>query len=297
MQFIYTIACINISTYFKIPFLPENKSIIYPDIIVERNNNLDIELSDPHNKGYEFSINQTTSKILYANTAYIEIINSGSRVILKELNNFQENSFFFVKLINHVIPYCLYMKGKLVLHSSGISYKDSSVLFLGPSGHGKSSLAASLKAFNFISEDWINIEENQSIPTIPYVKLSNQIASVLQFCDKDKINIKGDRLSRALYKLENFTHHKKNISVIYFLDWGSKFSIKKIINLKEKLGYIYSSTYGPFPPNQRNSKIDKQFKQISKLLKSADIYKITRCKEDLFKYNDNIVDHFTKIIL
>ena len=29
-------------------------------------------------------------------------------------------------------------------------------------------------------------EENQSIPTIPYVKLSNQIASVLQFCDKDR---------------------------------------------------------------------------------------------------------------
>ena len=45
-------------------------------------------------------------------------------------------------LLNIPLGYCLYQKSKFVLHGSAFKKDDNSVLFLGESGSGKSSLAA-----------------------------------------------------------------------------------------------------------------------------------------------------------
>ena len=77
---------------------------------------------------------------------YLIFINGSSiRYILEDKSDMTS---FFSKLLNHVIPYALYMH---LLYVSGVAENNNGILFR-QSGVGKSSLAASLK-MSFACED------------------------------------------------------------------------------------------------------------------------------------------------
>ena len=71
----------------------------------------------------------------------------------------------------------LYQKSKFVMHGSAFKKDDDSVLFLGESGSGKSSLVASLIDYGEdLSEDLCLIDFNEQgdsfiSPSLPFIKL------------------------------------------------------------------------------------------------------------------------------
>jgi len=80
-------------------------------------------------------------------------------------------------LIDQVLPRCLAHDGDLVLHGAGVVIGDRAAVFLGESGHGKSTLTAMLQRLGcpILSDDCLQLEITgdgpRAWPTYPSLRL------------------------------------------------------------------------------------------------------------------------------
>ena len=221
------------NTYFKIPFLP-------PVTCSEEKKNVTFVCKDQSLKIPDLKNSQTVSikadlkkiSIFYKDLAYFEISKKGKEIRVKELFNKGSRALFISKFLNHVIPFSLYQNKKLMIHGSGVSKNGRGVLFIGGSGSGKSSLSASLKDFEVIAEDSVmaNFEnKNCFVSTgFPLVKLTSEVAKILNYKKAERILLRGDRLSRSYYPIQNFSTEKVLVEKCYILEWGNKFTVNVI---------------------------------------------------------------------
>ena len=78
---------------------------------------------------------------------------------------------------NQVLPLALSCRGTLVFHASCVEVGESSIVFAGQSGRGKSTLAASfaVHGFRFLTDDGLVIEEAAGnyfvLPRQPWIRL------------------------------------------------------------------------------------------------------------------------------
>jgi hypothetical protein len=78
---------------------------------------------------------------------------------------------------NQVLPLALSRLGKLVFHASAVEVRESTIVFAGQSGRGKSTLAASfaINGYRFLTDDGLVIEEAQGtylvLPRQPWIRL------------------------------------------------------------------------------------------------------------------------------
>ena len=284
-------------TYFEIPFLKsETKFIEKEDLIsVEKNNNLVIP-NKLKQKTTSIEANLEKISIYYKNLAYFEISKKGKKIEIKEFFNSESKPLFLSKFLNHVIPFALYQNKKLMVHASGVSKDKKGVLFIGQSGRGKSSLSASLKGFNLISEDStsVNFKNNKCFVTsgFPIVKLTNEIARHLNFKKKNKIPLPGDRLLRSYYQVNNLSPQNIHIEKCYVLEWGKEFDIQ-LIRPKEFLANFILSTYSAVPYNSCKASSAILHSYAAKFLATVRVYKLTRNKTNFFKDNREIISHIS----
>jgi len=287
----------HFNTYFEIPFLP-------PATCFKEKNSLTFVYKDQDLKIPDFSKRKSVSikanlnkvSIFYKDLAYIEISKNGKEIRVKELFNKDSRTLFISKFLNHVIPFSLYQNKKLMIHGSGVSKNGKGVLFIGGSGRGKSSLSASLKDFKVIAEDSViaNFEnKNCYVSTgFPLVKLTPEIAKILNYKKTESIRLPGDRLSRSYYPIKNFSTERVLIDKCYILEWGDKFDIKKI-EPKEFLANFLFSTYSSIPVNSCKVSSGILHKYASQFLSSVKTYKLTRRKNNLFRNNEELIEHFS----
>ena len=231
------------------------------------------------------------------NKLAFEIID-GKKIIIHKLSKDLDNREISIILLNAPLGYCLYQQKKLVLHSCGISNSDGAYLFMGESGTGKSSLAASfLEDFSFITEDVATIEfKNNSVNIFqgpPYVKLEESILDNFKFSKSTSIKILSDRLKRTAFKTKNNLKKVHKVKKIYVLEWGDVFSISNIENKKLLATYLLNTfTAYPYESCKESSKI--LLTHFSKLVKKIDFFLLTRDKKRRFKDNSLILEHILK---
>lgn len=91
--------------------------------------------------------------------------------------------------LNQVQPLILSRTGKLVLHGSAVETGAGALLFLGQSGRGKSTLAASfaLRGYPFLADDGIVLERTdagyRALPSHPSIRLWNDSEEALALAD------------------------------------------------------------------------------------------------------------------
>lgn len=70
--------------------------------------------------------------------------------------------------LNQVMPLALTRQGRLVLHGSAIETHGQALAFLGPSGHGKSTLAAafSTSGQRFLTDDGLHVDLSSGEPLV-----------------------------------------------------------------------------------------------------------------------------------
>ena len=297
MSFEYFLHLNHFNTYFEIPFLPpatfceekDNLTFVYKD--------QDLEIPDfCSRKSVSIEANLKKISIFYKDLAYFEISKNGKKIRVKELFNEDFRALFISKFLNHVIPFSLYQNKKLMIHGSGVSKNGRGVLFIGGSGSGKSSLSASLKDFKVIAEDSViaNFEnKNCYVSTgFPLVKLTKEVANILNFKKDESIQLPGDRLSRSYYPIQNFSTERVLIDKCYILEWGDKFDIKKIEPKKFLANFLFS-TYSSIPVNSCKASSEILHRYASKFLSSVKTYKLTRNKQSLFSNNEELIEHFS----
>ena len=112
--------------------------------------------------------------------------------------------------LNQVVPLALSRQGKLMLHGSSVDVDGQGVAFVGVSGRGKSTLAASFatEGRRFLSDDGMHLEwadtQFQIIPSHPSVRLwedsqdgagrvgSTPMAPAIDFTTKARLLAGGD---------------------------------------------------------------------------------------------------------
>ena len=297
MSFEYFFHFNHFNTYFEIPFLLPVTNSEKIDNVTFVHKDQDLEIPDTNNsKSVSIEANLEKVSIFYKDLAYFEISKNGKEIRVKELFKKNSRALFISKFLNHVIPFSLYQNKKLMIHGSGVSKNGRGVLFIGGSGSGKSSLSASLKDFKIIAEDSViaNFEaENCYVSTgFPLVKLTKEVAKVLNYKKAESIKLPGDRLSRSYYPIQNFSTERVLIDKCYILEWGDKFDIKKI-EPKEFLANFLLSTYSSIPVNSCKVSSGIQHKYASQFLSSVKTYKLIRNKKNLFSDNKELIEHFS----
>jgi len=79
--------------------------------------------------------------------------------------------------LNQVLPLALSKQGKLVFHASAVDTEEGAVVFVGESGRGKSTLAASfaVNGFSFLTDDGLVVEPEDPgiriLPSHPSIRL------------------------------------------------------------------------------------------------------------------------------
>lgn len=131
--------------------------------------------------------------------------------------------------LNQVLPLALSRQGKLVLHGSAVSVSDQALAFIGESGRGKSTLAASFatSGTRFLTDDGLQLEwigQNLTvIPSHPSIRLwddsreallsdSAVFAPSLEFTSKARL-LAGTDLA--------FCPERRNLARVYLLGIGA----------------------------------------------------------------------------
>lgn len=131
--------------------------------------------------------------------------------------------------LNQVLPLALSMQGKLVFHASAVEIGDAAVAFMGASGKGKSTLAASFatSGYRFLTDDGLMVEAcnggYQVIPSHPSIRLWQDseaaliipgvsTAPALEFTSKSRF-LAGENIS--------FCDTPRPLRRVYFLGEGS----------------------------------------------------------------------------
>ena len=232
------------------------------------------------------------SKIYRKNVGYFEILD-GQNISFSRDNINVSNETIGRSLINVILGYCLYQRECFVMHASAVEINGNSFIFFGASGSGKSSLTADLfQSFNanFLSEDVACIDEVNNkfnIKNAPsFIKLSDEIADILNFDQEKKLYLQSDRLKRSLYPIKKKSI-PNNLRACFFLQWGSEYSLLPM-NHKDIIPSFLTSSFSAFPFNSCKKSSILLHKNISKISKSIPIYKLTRNKKELFKNSREI---------
>ncbi len=171
-----------------------------PDVVIEFGDTPE-QLANPQSKGvwYQAAPGEFLLKVDSVARYYVS---QGRRIIITPVPGVSREKIL-IFLMGSAFGALLHHRNVLVLHAGAIAVKKSSVIFLGPSGIGKSTLAAGFhqRGYPFLADDVCAITmvkgEPAVIPGFPRLKLWED---VLQKLGKDKNQLKSVVWTRNLEK-------------------------------------------------------------------------------------------------
>jgi hypothetical protein len=136
--------------------------------------------------------------------------------------------------LNQVLPLALSRQGKLVLHASAVDLAGSCVAFVGISGRGKSTLAASFATAGtrFLTDDGLQLEWRQGrltvLPSHPSIRLWADSQTAL-IGDTTPVAPAADYTPKARFLAGNalaFCDQPMPLGAVYFLGDGEATVVK-----------------------------------------------------------------------
>lgn len=198
----YHIFGLNITSSITLPALPvpNPHPDAAPDVVIEYGKTPDA-LTNPQIKGVRFQAGKEEFLLRVDGVARY-YVRSGSRItIMPEAGVGDDDILVF--LMGSAVGALLHQRNTLALHASAIVANGESVIFTGPSGIGKSTLAAGFhqRGYHFLADDVCAITTANVhpavIPGFPRLKLW---ADVLKRLKTNKDELKSVRRGQGLEK-------------------------------------------------------------------------------------------------
>ena len=221
-------------------------------------------------------------------------VQNGSRISIQpESKAFPEDIRLI--LLGSSIGALLHQRGMLALHGSAITDGAQTAIFTGPSGVGKSAIAAGLLSLGYsvIADDISVICQNEKkgfrvAHGIPHLKLWKDVLDHLNQSDKlAKVRPRLDKYRKPIPLAEEETPHLSKVLILSPSN-NKDYSLSEILG-REKFHLLRSNTY-------RMQFIDKMeltqahFHNLSQLVNSIRMFEIQRPHDPL-----NIMD-FAKYV-
>lgn len=201
---------------------------------------------------------------------------------------------------NQILPLVLSRQFKLVLHGSAVVLDDVAVAFLGPSGRGKSTLAASFatEEFQFLTDDGLQLEKIDGkyfvLPSHPSIRLWDDSRREL-IPQTAQSSPPVDYTSKARLNADDkvvYCNERRSLKYIYFLGETDKKSISiTSVTGSEAVIEIVKNSF--LLDIEEKEMLSHQFKQLSALVQHPIFFRLDypRRYEVLRKVREAIVTH------
>lgn len=203
------------------------------------------------------------------------------KTILIDLSDCDDQALAQLYLTGSAIGTILHQRKLLVLHGNAIALNDQeAVIFVGPSGVGKSTIAnAFMKAgFEILTDDVSAIEFDESgrawvLPAYPSIKLWQDVAQ--RDYDIHGLAPIANRENKFYVQTKaKFCHSKRQVKAIYGLEAGVELQ-KAPLSGADAFEWLHQQIYRPYFVHLLNQQTTC-FKQIGKLAKACELYRLKR---------------------
>ena len=192
-------------------------------------------------------------------------------------------------ILCYALPVLLMQRGKLMLHGSGVLWKDKAIIISGVSGSGKSTLTAEFLENDgiFMADDTVAITLEEDIfyaePAYPQQKICSNAVNERTKA-KGELILLPQEASGAKYALrlkEGFCKEKKELSAIIIIKAAEIEQVKiKEIQGSEKIKYLIDNLYKRRVYLENGMPVEI-FKQCVEVANKVKIYELTRPKEGM----------------
>lgn len=230
-------------------------------------------------EGAVIQLNQSKA-LIYVRGTGVFIIENGTQVTIIPDTTSQELLIRFY-LVGTIMGIVLYQRNFLVLHASAVNINGGAVAFLGVSGEGKSSTAATFvtHGYNIITDDVapIDLTSNSLImhPGFPQVKIGEKIAQALGYDYETLPAVHTFKEKRALLPRQGFSIAPIPLKRIYVLTTDTDFEIAPI-RASEAVTELARHSR---PTTLYHSGGAAHFFQCANLVKQQTIYRLSRPKD------------------
>lgn len=146
-------------------------------------------------------------------------------------------AFIFIGFIEFLILFYLTKREYSLLHASGVSSEDDSILFAGMGGVGKTSfgLHASNLGWNYLGDDYIIVKDDKAYSYLTNFNMFEYNMHEHIYSRLSPHKKREYKLKETLYKITGIEYVTKiNPTNIYNIDTKSPKTIKKIYHLNNK---------------------------------------------------------------
>jgi hypothetical protein len=189
-----------------------------------------------------------TDQSLWLEVPYVArfLISDGNQITIDPAPGIDEDSIR-VFLLGSGLGVLLFQRGFLVLHGNAIRIGDQSMICVGHSGTGKSTLAAGFakRGYNIVADDVVPVDANCSVlPGFPRLKLWQDTAEQLGIETSELRRIRPE-LYKFNYPLhDRFAHQTLPIRWVYILSTHKEPDIKfKAIRGLQRFNHLRNNTY------------------------------------------------------
>jgi hypothetical protein len=184
-------------------------------------------------------------------------------------------------LLGQVLSYCLLARGIEPLHATAIVVGDHAIAFLGDSGFGKSTLAATFlqKGYPLLTDDVLALEFRSdnvwAKPGIARMKLNPDSADAV-FCGRRSISM-NSFTSKMIFPLNDLQHGSRTVPLkaLYLLPYKpskSRIVIRRLAGRSSFLPIVQNSFNNTVLHPER---LKQQFAFASRLASLIPIYRLS----------------------
>ena len=277
------------SEELKLKYLEHHIDGYNYDLLIKEDIRLDFNFFSNKSKSKNFLITENGVIVLIKDVGIFRIF-EGKLITWKKMNNNVSENDLTTFLLGSILSICLIQRGLLVLHANALEKDGKSIICLGESGVGKSTLAFILmnQGWNLLADDLVAINnEDYVLPGVSRIKLW---ANTLKELDIQTTNLEKVRpnINKYLIPKQNLKKSQKPVKVnnIYLIERDPNNADEKlhIKDIKDKkLSYLLIREHIYKPLIMKTLGLEGEyFKKLMKFLKIHPV-KILKLPNNILK--------------
>lgn len=242
-------------------------------------------------------------RLLFGGALEFEVSADGARIDQPSAIDFGQETIDTL-YFNQVLPLALSRRGELVLHASCVEIDDFAVAFIGKSGLGKSTLAASFASngHRFLTDDGLHVERRDGLyyakPNRPSIRLWDDSSEALLHEARVKAPA-VDYTSKSRFLADQvltFCCDPRRLCGAYFLGDGTA-DRPTVTDMAPADAMVQLVRHAFLLDIEEREALSQQFSQLANFVNSVKTYRLDyeRCYSELSSVRRLVTQHSSAI--
>ena len=272
---------LEIESVFTLPELRPGQSDGEPDIVIESASLTPVDTEADADGERQVDVGPDRCRISYDGVGTF-LVENGDRILVDPLSPEIPSTKVFRRLLEgQILGVCCHQRDLLVLHGSAVQIDGGAVVFLGPTGAGKSTTAAAFygEGYPLLDDDIVVIETDGEQPTVapgvPQLKLTPEMSDRFDI-DATHVDDSQDVTEKTHYRTEPVDVGQSGVplAACYILREGPTVSVEPVTG-RDALFDLVVNTYtsGLLDETERTA---TNFRHCSRVTTAASVNLLSR---------------------